>query len=472
MAKGWVKRWSPTRPGEKGSLLPVLEIHRISSIEEVLWRLPPSKSHAIRSLVLAAQSSEDVLLHNMRHAGQDVVSMRRCLSQMGVNIIDVDEGGTEVHQPQNGDDQPAPGSASWKVKGVGPGGLKPPISVLHAGNSGTSLRILMALASLQSTPIMLDGDASLRRRSYPSMLSSLRQLGVQVSHGVEEEGLPLLVQGPVRLDEPLVLDVAHSSQPTTAWYLSAPSLPSSLQLRFDGEAVSRRHALLTKALCESTGAQIAHDVLVPWAPQFDRGAFTVPSDCSMLAFAFLMVTATKAVVRLHDVPAVEDGLGHEILLDIAGQLGIDMDGLSLKPREAGQDVQVNLRDANDLITPLAAMLALGGGGTITGAPHAAFKETNRLSGTVALLNQFGLNATQTKDGRLDVEGRQRLQTPKTVVETFGDHRMQMTALVLATACDGKVKVEGPTLHEVADPDAVERLRAAGVHLEVSLHQPW
>ena len=472
MAKGWVKRWSPTHPGEKGSLLPVLEVHNKSSIEEMQWRLPPSKSHAIRCLVLAAQSSQDVLLHNMKHAGQDVVSMRRCLSQMGVKIIDVGEDGVEVHQPQNGDDQPAPGSASWKVKGVGPGGLKAPISVLHAGNSGTSLRILMALASLQATPIMLDGDASLRRRSYPSMLSSLRQLGVQVSHGVEEEGLPLLVQGPVRLNEPLVLDVTHSSQPTTAWYLSTPSLPSALQLRFEGEAVSRRHASLTQALCEATGAQPSDDMLEPWAPQFDRGTFTVPSDCSMLAFAFLMVNATKAVVHLHDVPAVEDGLGHEVLLDIAGQLGIDVDGLTLRPNDAGQGVQVDLRDANDLITPLAAMLALGGGGTITGAPHAAFKETNRLSGTVALLNQFGLNATQTEDGGLHVQGQQRLETPKAVVETFGDHRMQMTALVLATACDGKVKIEGPTLHEVADPDAVERLRAAGVHMEASLHQPW
>ena len=192
MAKPWVRRWSPTRRGEKGSLLPVLSIASTSSIDEVQWRLPPSKSHAIRWLALAAQSSQEVVLLNMAQAGQDVVSMRRCLSQMGVSIVDVDEGGAEVHQPENADDQPASGSVSWKVSGVGPGGLTSPISVLHAGNSGTSLRVLMALASLQSTPIMLDGDASLRSRRYPGMLSSLGQLGVQLSHGVEKEGLPLL----------------------------------------------------------------------------------------------------------------------------------------------------------------------------------------------------------------------------------------------------------------------------------------
>ena len=472
MAKGWVKRWFPTRPGEKGSLLPILEVTPPSSIEKMHWRLPPSKSHAIRYVVLAAQSSQEVLLHNMTHAGQDVVSMRRCLSQMGVAFVDIDEHGERLEQPHNGDDQPASGTASWSVKGVGPGGLKAPISVLHAGNSGTSLRILMALASLQSTPIMLDGDASLRRRSYPSMLSSLRQFGVRVSHGIEQEGLPILVQGPAHVDRPLVLDVTHSSQPTTAWYLAAPSLPSSVPLRFDGQAVSRRHASLTKALCQTTGGATSEDVLEPWLPQFEGEEQTVPSDCSMMAFAFLMIRAKQVMVHLHDVPLPEDGLGHEVLLEIAGTVGIKVDGLVLKPTDTAKHVEVDLRDANDLITPLAAMLALGEGGRISGAPHAAFKETNRLTGTVALLKQFGLTAIQTDDGGLTVEGGQRLQTPTAVVETLDDHRMQMTALVLATACDDKVRIEGPTLHEVADPDAVERLRAAGVRIEESLHQPW
>ena len=168
----------------------------------------------------------------------------------------------------------------------------------------------------------------------------------------------------------------------------------------------------------------------------------------------------------------EDGLGHEVLLEIAGTVGIKVDGLVLKPTDTAKHVEVDLRDANDLITPLTAMLALGEGGRISGAPHAAFKETNRLTGTVALLKQFGLTAIQTDDGGLTVDGGQRLQTPTAVVETFDDHRMQMTALVLATACDDKVRIEGPTLHEVADPDAVERLRAAGVRIEESLHQPW
>ena len=134
-------------------------------------------------------------------------------------------------------------------------------------------------------------------------------------------------------------------------------------------------------------------------------------------------------------------------------------------------IEVNLQHANDLITPLAALLAIGAGGSIVGAEHAAFKETDRTHGTTALLAQFGLAST-FEDGVLSVKGGQSIMQPESLVRTFGDHRMQMTALVLALGCKETVLVEGSDLHEVADPEAVQRWRDAGVSIEAVLHQPW
>ena len=118
----------------------------------------------------------------------------------------------------------------------------------------------------------------------------------------------------------------------------------------------------------------------------------------------------------------------------------------------------------DRITPVAALLALAKGGEIIGAQHAAYKETDRTRGTVALLKQFGLDASFA-DGRLTVPGGQQLRSPKGQVETYGDHRMQMTALVLAMGCEGDVFIEGADLHEVADPEAIQRWQAVGVAIE-------
>jgi 3-phosphoshikimate 1-carboxyvinyltransferase len=110
------------------------------------------------------------------------------------------------------------------------------------------------------------------------------------------------------------------------------------------------------------------------------------------------------------------------------------------------------------------LLALAKGGEIIGAQHAAYKETDRTRGTVALLKQFGLDASFA-DGRLTVPGGQQLRSPEGQVETYGDHRMQMTALVLAMGCEGDVFIEGADLHEVADPEAIQRLQAVGVAIE-------
>ena len=472
MAKRWVARWSPTRPGEKGSYQEVLRVRGRASIESLLWRLPPSKSHAIRLLALAAQSNDATVLNNMANAGQDVVSMRRCLGQMGVVFEDLDATGEVLPRAQNNDDQPHGAAVAWRVYGVGPHGLRPPTSVLHAGNSGTALRILMALVAQFSVPVMLDGDASLRSRSYTTMLRSLQRLGVTVSFGVEHERLPVVLQGPVSSPGALQLDATASSQPTTAWCLAAPGLPGPIHLQLEGEAVSRRHAELTRTLCKATGSSDFEDGrLVSWEPRFSQGSFDVPPDCSMLAFAFLATKVHGCDVHIAELPLAGDSLGHEVLFTYAAALGVKVDGSVLSPDEGSAPVTMDLRDANDLITPLAAMMALGRGGTVSGAAHAANKETNRLSGTQRFLAQFGIDCTPSTEG-LVVPGGQSLRTPVDVVETFGDHRMQLTALVLASALEATTLVNGPRLHRVADPAAVERLKTCGVAIDANLHAGW
>ena len=473
MAKAWVKRWSPNVEGNLGSFIPAVRIHNNASIEEMTWNLPPSKSHAIRWLALAAQSEQTVVLHGMANAGQDVISMRRCLGQMGVQIIDLDHEGSPLPPQLNKDDQPHKGSVSWSVVGVGPNGFTPPVSVLHAGNSGTALRILMAICGRFNVPVMVDGDASLRSRNHDVMVQSLQDLGVSVSRGTDVEGLPLLIQGPINPTGKVSLDVSTSSQPVTAWCLAAPSLPQAVALELNGDGVSLRHSGLTKDMCVKSGA--VHDIgastLAPWTPVFSNGEVHVPRDASMFAFACLAAKAVGVVVNMGQLPTSNDALGHEVLHDLLPALGLNLTENSLSSGGEESYQSVDLRNANDLITPLAAILALGQGGEIVGALHAAYKETDRTVGTVNLLKQFGLTTT-FEEGKLVVPGQQSVRPPTELVETYGDHRMQMTALVLALTCEHPVVLNGANLHEVADPEALERWRSAGAEIEAFLHQPW
>ena len=424
-------------------------------------------------MALAAQSEQTITLHGMENAGLDAISMRRCLSQMGVKFEDLDVEGTVLTHPPNADFLPPDETTAWRVHGVGPKGFKHPVSVLHAGNSGTALRILMALSSRFNRPVMLDGDASLRARPHGSMTQTMTELGVSCSFGHLEEGLPLLAEGPWTQTESMTIDVGSSSQPATSWMLASPASPAPVNVVYRGAPVSKRHARLTLRLCKEFGApfgDVLPDKFEPWTPRLAQNEITVPKDMSLASFGFLAAKVLNIPVTFDEMPSSEEGLGHEILLERADLFGFVVDGNTVQPNSQGLHEDLDLRDSNDLITPVAAMMALGAGGRIVGAAHAAYKESNRITKTQELLGQFGLKCGIQEDG-LEVPGGQLISTPESLVLTHEDHRLQMTALVLALGCEGQVTIEGDGLHGVADPQAVSRWVDAGAVIESFLYQP-
>lgn len=424
-------------------------------------------------MALAAQSEQTITLHGMENAGLDAISMRRCLTQMGVEFEDLDVEGTVLTHPPNADFLPPDETTAWRVHGVGPKGFKHPVSVLHAGNSGTALRILMALSSRFNRPVMLDGDASLRARPHGSMTQTMTELGVSCSFGHLEEGLPLLAEGPWTQTESMTIDVGSSSQPATSWMLASPASPAPVNVVYRGDPVSKRHARLTLRLCKEFGApfgDVLPDKFEPWTPRLAQNEITVPKDMSLASFGFLAAKVLNIPVTFDEMPSSEEGLGHEILLERADLFGFVVDGNTVQPNSQGLHEDLDLRDSNDLITPVAAMMALGAGGRIVGAAHAAYKESNRITKTQELLGQFGLKCAIQEDG-LEVPGGQLISTPESLVLTHEDHRLQMTALVLALGCEGQVTIEGDGLHGVADPQAVSRWVDAGAVIESFLYQP-
>ena len=116
---------------------------------------------------------------------------------------------------------------------------------------------------------------------------------------------------------------------------------------------------------------------------------------------------------------------------------------------------VDLRDANDLITPLAAAMAIGGGGQIIGASHARHKESNRIENTASMLSEFSIDVECTDDG-LKILGGQHPNSPDGIVETMGDHRMQMAAVILATKVGAEIR--GSRLHEVSFPEFLDYIQ--------------
>ena len=437
MAKGWVKRWGARGKGHRPSHIPAIEVHP-TNVSDDHWVLPPSKSHLIRMMHLCALSPNKHQLTGFSQRGEDAESMKRCLSQLGVGFHDLEHG--------------------VEITGTGINGFNRSPSVLHAGNSGTALRLLLGLTSRLPFVSMIDGDSSLRNRNHSTLLDALAPLEVDLSYGVEQERLPILIHGPWQGEEATV-DVSKSSQPYSSLLLASCGLETTCIIHTKGIPVSRRHSGLTIELMEKCGAVIEiteeKTIISPWTSN-PPSEWVVPSDGSMMSFPILACLLTKQAIRIENPVDANDALGHEILFDHLSSFGISYQDSTLRCDGSSDEVDIDLRDANDLLPPLAAILALSGGGRLRGAAHAKHKESNRIRSTKKLLEAFGLTATIEGDG-LSIEGRQTLSMPDSLVDTYGDHRIQMTAVLLATQTGATV--EGPRLHRIADPEFLTRLSA-------------
>ena len=471
MAKRWVSKWNDSVGTAPVNDIEYLSINESAKGGNLQWNLPPSKSHLIRLLALSAQSNQVITLKNVNNAGEDSRSMRRCLQQLGVKIEDI-ANGEILSKPGLAEVAFHPDSVDWRVHGVGSDGFSKPASVLHAGNSGTAFRILTAISANIGQSVAIDGDRSLRLRDFSTLIETLESSGVTVSRGHGEESLPLIVCGPIDCSQQLDLDLSTSSQPYSAWMLSSSRFSGSKKLNLKGQAVSRKHSDLTFRLCVESGADFSDEVLRPWVPHFAVTEVLVPRDASMVSFAMLATKVLQTKTIISGWPQSEDALGNDILQQYCSELGFTWNEtnsnveITLSNNSSNNgDNEINLRDANDLLPPLAALMAISSGGRIIGAAHAAHKESNRLTKTHQLLLQFGIESTVLQDG-IEVAGGQQISSPSNIVPTFGDHRLQMTAVILA--CARSAKVSGPNLHKIADEDLLLRLIEYGINIEEKL----
>lgn len=415
-----------------------------TEFESVKFSLPPSKSHMIRLLALAAINQGTTKLRFDGIIGQDIDSMIESLRSLGVNI--------SFSKDNN--------SKFVTVSGVGSDGFKIHDTRINCGNSGTALRIIMGLIASMDQPVMIIGDESLSSRDNDSIIKSLCDSNVSVER-ISENNLPIVIHGPWfdgnSEDRVIAIDSSKSSQPLTSWMIASALFPCNVKLEVVGETVSNRHYQLTKDLCNEFGANInsLEDgfLINKWNVNFPENYF-VPGDASMASFAILLTKIHNCQVNLENWPEFNDALGNEMLQKRTASLGISWENNIIRNRNSGKYSSYDLTNCNDLITPLTVILALSNGGEISGISHTVFKESNRIEKTIELMDCFGLKATLS-DQKILVEGGQKPKSPESSVNCHNDHRIFMSAAILMTKFGGDLIGKG--LHSIADSEFLTRL---------------
>jgi 3-phosphoshikimate 1-carboxyvinyltransferase len=391
-------------------------IEPVTPIGVFEYKLPPSKSHMIRQLLLASKSTKSTEIRFNGTPGEDIVSMSNCLKKMAVDI------------------QKFP--KKWIIN-PHKNGLIAPKSTLFCGNSGTVARIMTAIAANFDVKVTIDGDESLRKRSNLTLASCLRELGCQVS----SDGFPCTVKGPLKPKD-IEIDSSKSSQPISALILSSSDFKNDMKLTIKGKNVSRGYLRLTIKLANESGFEndLTHDSikLSNWeivTPEVVK----IPSEMSLYPMATLL-----------------DNLHDGLQVEIEAQDNDELLFRTLEELEKPGVNKINLRDASDIISPLAALMAISDGGEIFGASHAKGKESNRIIRTKELLNIFSLDCDSKEDG-LSVSGSQIPKDPETPIDTHMDHRLAMTAVILATYCGAKIV--NSDIIKVTHPDFMDMIKS-------------
>jgi 3-phosphoshikimate 1-carboxyvinyltransferase len=405
--------------------------------------VPSSKSYTLRALLLAALSSGVSRLRRPLQS-DDTSYMRTALAAFGVEMSEA------------GDD--------LIVHGVG-AALKAPAEPVSCGLSGTSIRLLTAVAALAEGETILTGAPPLLRRPLAPLVRALEQLGVEVRYLGEAGYPPLAIRGPLR-GGAVTIDASASSQFVSALLLAAPYAKQDVTMRVTG--------LAARPYVEMTRAAMA-DFSVVATPEGDAGYsiaagqtyyardYAVEYDASSAAHLLALAATTGGSVTIENAaPATLQADAH--FTDYLAAMGcaVDRDGELLTVRGCAslQPIERDLSSTPDMTTPLSVVCAYADGEShLQNIELVRGHETDRLAATTAELRKLGVEVTEDRDG-LRIKGGVRHGGR---IATYHDHRMAMSFAAAGSATPGII-VEDPGCVAKTFPTFWDELANRGVEL--------
>ena len=336
-------------------------------------------------------------------------------------------------------------------------------SILDAGNSGTTARLLMGVLSALPTTLTLVGDASLSKRPMKRVTSPLKQMGacIELTH---DQTLPATIKGQSLNGIEYELPVA-SAQVKSAIMLAA--MFASGETKIHEPVPTRDHTVFM-----FEDFQIVYNkenrVITLSGPQMPKtpGQVFVPADISSAAFfmvAALMVEGSDLILKNVGLNETRCGIV-DVLLQMGGRLTIQNERYFGGERVADIRVQYT-KDLKGIIIegemiprlideiPIIALLATKAMGQtiIKDAEELKVKETNRIDVTVGELKAIGANLFSTEDGMV-INGDINLSYHPALVSSHGDHRIAMMLYVASLLMKNELEIEEMQAMNISYPD--------------------
>lgn len=406
--------------------------------------VPPSKSYTHRALVAAALADGESKIVNPL-TSEDTCATIRALRAMGVSMKGDERGDVIMVRP--------------------PEVLEPPDDVIDCGGSGTTMRLMISVASLaRDGYTILTGGRRLRERPNGPLLDSLSQLGVEVFSSRLDGRPPIVIRGGGIEGGEAVLDASISSQFVSSILLVAPRSRRGVKLRVDG-AVSKPYIDATIDVMEKFGVDVSrsgYEMFNVDPGRYRHTEFVVPGDFSSASFFIVLVAMRGGNLELKGLEGMPQP--DSTILEIVEEMGADVKrrdcSVIIKSDGDLHGGRFSLRDSPDLL-PVLAVMALKADGPveILGVEHTMFKESDRLNVLAEEMGRIG-GIVECGPGSLKIYP---LREPRpAIVRVHGDHRVYMAFAVASAVYGGAFSVEGSTVYRKSYPEFIHDLERLGV----------
>jgi 3-phosphoshikimate 1-carboxyvinyltransferase len=380
--------------------------------------VPGSKSYTHRILIASALSDGVCQIENAL-ISEDTLLTMDALRQMGIQI----------------DKKPG----SLLIISGGGGLLVPKQDRIFLGNSGTSMRLLTAVAALGQTTVTLRGTDRMGQRPIHGLIEALAQIGVRV-YSTNGNGCPPVEihGGPVSGGE-VAIDCRASSQYLSALLLIAPYTIRGLDITVVEGPVSRPYVDMTVAVMADFDVTVKRDgyqrFQVAGNQTYRAGRHMVEADGSQAAYfwAAAAICGTEVTVKGIDQDSHQGDVRFAKLLASMGcNLTTEPDGLTIRGGDL-RAIEVDMGDMPDMVPTLSVVAAFAEGTTvIRNVSHLKSKESDRLSSVVNELIKMGVDARCSADELIVTGG-----VPHGAeIKTYDDHRIAMSFAVAGLAAQG------------------------------------
>lgn len=403
---------------------------------------PPSKSQAHRLLICAALGQQPCSIA-CGSVNDDILATMRCLNALGAGIT-FSSGVFDV-------------KPICVTKGA----------VLDCGESGSTLRFLMSVAAVLGADATFIGGGKLPQRPMAALTDVLSSHGMEFTrHSVAE--LPVSSTGKLHGGK-FTLPGDISSQYLTGLLFALPLAHEDSSIEITGTLTSASYIDMTIDALSTAGISVeryGNVFNIKGNQQYALPArVVVEGDWSSAAFWVVAGVIGKqplTICGMDNCSIQGDSAVVEHLRSMGAFIEMAGDKVVAMPSHLF-GTELDCMDTPDLVPILSIAAAMAQGTTtFTNVGRLRFKESDRLAAMKSVLASFGIDSTIGEDTFTVYGGEPRATLP---VDSFGDHRIAMSAAIMSTVAQGTTTINGTECVAKSYPAFFEDFAALGGRVE-------